>query len=198
MVQGRWVVLMPHDRAPVRGGSGPIQIWDGERMQAVDLPWPVERMRPVPAENGGMAARVELLALVGSLQDQGWDASAGGWRWPVQSVSYSHLARADWRPVYLLASMAPDAQGLWRLLPRWREVRQIQHPCADGDYVWRDAARGDALWWWGGLNERINNDWSRDERRIDGVTLTRSGAVLCGWQHTRRCSRAGMPRACIG
>ena len=180
VVQGRWAVLMPHDRAPVRGGSGPIQIWDGERMQAVDLPWPVERMRPVPTENGGMAARVELVALVGSLQDQGWDASAGGWRWPVQSVSYSHLARADWRPVYLLASMAPDAQGQWRLLPRWREVRQIQHPCADGDYVWRDAARGDALWWWGGLNERINNDWSRDERRIDGVTLTRSGAVLCG------------------
>lgn len=180
VVQGRWAVLMPYGRSPLRGGSGSIQVWDGERMQVVDLPWPVERIRAVPAKNGRMAARVELLALVGSLQEQGWDAGSASWRWPVHSVSYSHLARPDWRPVYAWASMAPDAQGQWRLLPRWREVGQIQHPCADGDYVWRDTARGDALWWWGGLNENINNVWSEDDRRVDGVTLTRSGAALCG------------------
>lgn len=180
IVRGRWAVLMPFGRAPIRGGAGQLQVWDGERLQTVDLPWPVERIRPVPGKNNGPSLRVRLIALVASLDDKDWDPSLGSWRWPVHSVSSSHLARPDWRPVYMHREIAPDAQGRWRLLPRWREVNQIQHPCADGDYVWRDAARGDALWWWGGQNQRVNSYWSEDEYRIEGVTMTRSGLALCG------------------
>jgi hypothetical protein len=66
------------------------------------------------------------------------------------------------------------------LLPRWREVRQIQHPCSDGDYVWRDDVRGDTVWWWGGVNERVNHYWQHDEPRKDGVIMTRSGLAFCG------------------
>ena len=180
VVKGRWAVLMPFARAPIRGGAGQIQIWDGERLQTVDLPWPVVRISALPAAKGGMAERVELVALVASLDDKDWDPSTASWRWNMHSVSSSHLARPDWRPLYQRREVAPDAQGRWRLLPRWREVGQIQHPCADGDYVWRDAARGDALWWWGGQNERINDYWSEDECRIEGVSMTRSGLALCG------------------
>lgn len=180
VVKGRWAVLMPFARAPIRGGAGQIQVWDGERLQTVDLPWPVVRISALPALKGGMAEQVELLALVASLDEKDWDPNTGSWRWDVHSVSSSHLARPDWRPLYQRRAIAPDAQGRWRLLPRWREVTQIQHPCADGDYVWRDAVRGDALWWWGGQNERINNYWSEKECRIEGVSMTRSGLALCG------------------
>ena len=180
IVRGRWAVLMPFARAPGRGGAGQLQVWDGERLQTVDLPWPVERIRPVPGKDEGMALRVELIALVACLDEKDWDPSLGSWRWPVHSVSSSHLARPDWRALYMHREIASDAQGHWRLLPRWREVSQIQHPCADGDYVWRDAARGDALWWWGGQNQRVDSYWSQDECRIEGVTMTRSGLALCG------------------
>ncbi|RGE46786.1 hypothetical protein DZC30_03225 [Comamonas testosteroni] len=180
VVKGRWAVLMPFARAPVRGGAGQIQIWDGERLQTVDLPWPVMRISALPTLDGSMAERVELVALVASLDEKDWDPNTGSWRWNMHSVSSSHLARPDWRPLYQRRAIAPDAQGRWRLLPRWREATQIQHPCADGDYVWRDAARGDALWWWGGQNERVNDYWSEDECRIEGVSMTRSGLALCG------------------
>lgn len=180
IVRGRWAVLMPFGRAPGRGGAGQLQVWDGERLQTVDLPWAVERIRPVPGKDEGMALRVELIALVACLDEKDWDPSLGSWRWPVHSVSSSHLARPDWRALYMHREIAPDGQGRWRLLPRWREVSQIQHPCADGDYVWRDAARGDALWWWGGQNQRVDSYWSGNECRIEGVTMTRSGLALCG------------------
>ena len=180
LVQGRWAILMPHGRAPVRGGSGSLQVWDGERLQAVDLPWPVVRLSAVPAPRGGMAARVRVMALTASLADKDWDPATASWRWPLQSVSASHLARPDWRPLYSERELAPDAQGRWQLLPRWRSVRQIQHPCADGDYVWRDEVRGDTLWWWGGVHEGVNNYWQQDSPRIDGVAMTRSGTAFCG------------------
>lgn len=180
IVKGRWAILMPFGRAPERGGAGHIQVWDGERLQAVDLPWPVMRLRPLPAQDGRMAARLEVVVLAACLDEKDWDPNTGSWRWNQYSVSSSHLARPDWRALYQRREIAPDAQGHWRLLPRWREVKQIQHPCADGDYVWRDAARGDALWWWGGQNERISSYWSEDECRIEGVSMTRSGLALCG------------------
>ncbi|MEQ6433896.1 hypothetical protein V8Z74_02405 [Comamonas sp. w2-DMI] len=180
VVQGRRAVLMPHGKAPERGGNGAVQIWDGQRLQNVDLPWPVVRLIPVPGRNGGAAVRVGLVALTGCLADKDRDANTASWRWPVHSVSTSHLARPDWSPLYAIRHIAPDAQGRWRLLPRWREVRQIQHPCADGDYVWRDPARGDALWWWGGVHARVNNYWEPETPRFDGVCVTRSGTVLCG------------------
>ena len=180
IVKGRWAVLMPFGRAPERGGAGQIQIWDGERLQTVDLPWPVMRMCPLPALDGSMAMRVEMIALTACLDEKDWNPSTGSWRWNMHSVSSSHLSRPDWRALYQRREMAPDAQGHWRLLPRWREAKQIQHPCADGDYVWRDAVRGDALWWWGGQNERINSYWSEEECRIEGVSMTQSGLALCG------------------
>ena len=179
IVQERWVVLMPFDAAPERGGAGHIQIWDGAQLQPVNLPWPVVRIRP------SLEKELEIIALTGSVHDRDWNPSTGSWRWPVQSVSSSRLARSDWRPVYMHREIALDAQGIWQMLPHWREVDQIQHPCADGDYVWRDvtggdAAGGDALWWWGGQNQRVNSYWSEDECRIEGVTMTRSGLALCG------------------
>lgn len=180
IVKGRWALLMPFARAPERGGGGQLQVWNGERLQSVDLPWPVMRLRPVPAMDGGMAVRVGLIALTACLDDKDWDPNTSSWRWNVHSASSSHLSRPDWRALYMHREIAPDAQGQWRLLPRWREVQQIQHPCADGDYVWRDAVRGDALWWWGGQNERINSYRSEDECRIEGVSMTRSGLALCG------------------
>ena len=180
IVQGRWAVLMPFGPAPVRGGAGQLQVWDGAQMQTLDLPWPVVRIRAVPGKDGKLAQRVQIIALTACLDDKDWDPNTGSWRWPMHSVSSSHLARPDWRPVYMHREIAPDAQGRWRLLPRWRQVSEIQHPCTDGDYVWRDAARGDALWWWGGQNQRVNNYWSEDECRIEGVSMTRSGLALCG------------------
>lgn len=180
IVKGRWALLMPFARAPERGGAGQVQVWDGERLQSVDLPWPVTRLRPVPALDGRMADRVGLIALTACLDDKDWDPATASWRWNAHSVSSSHLSRPDWRALYLRREIAPDAQGRWRLQPRWREVQQIQHPRADGDYVWRDAVRGDALWWWGGQNERLSSSWSEDECRIEGVSMTRSGLALCG------------------
>lgn len=180
VVQGRHAVLMPHGKAPERGGSGAVQIWDGERLQNVDLPWPVVRLIPVPGRHGGAAVRVGLVALAACMDDKDRDANTASWRWTLHSVSTSHLARTDWSPLYTIRHIALDAQGRWRLLPRWREVRQIQHPCADGDYVWRDPARGDALWWWGGVHTRVNNYWEPANPRFDGVCVTRSGTVLCG------------------
>lgn len=184
IVQECWAVLMPFDAAPERGGAGKIQIWDGAKLQPVNLPWPVMRIRP------GSGKGLEIIALTGMVHDKDWDPSTGSWRWPVQTVSPSRLLRPDWRPVYMHREISPDALGIWQILPRWREVDQIQHPCADGDYVWRDtesgdvasgdAASADALWWWGGQNQRVNNYWSEDECRIEGVTMTRSGLALCG------------------
>ena len=181
VVQGRCAVLMPHGKSPMRGGSGTLQTWDGERLQNVDLPWPVLRMIPVPGSGThAVAERVRVVALTGCVADKDWDANVAAWRWQQHSASSSHLERDDWRAVYSMHEIAPDAQGSWHLQPRWREVRQIQHPCADGDYVWRDEACGDALWWWGGLHENVNNYWDVHAPRFEGVTVMRSGTVLCG------------------
>jgi hypothetical protein len=40
--------------------------------------------------------------------------------------------------------------------------------------------RGDTVWWWGGVNERVNHYWQHDEPRKDGVIMTRSGLAFCG------------------
>lgn len=180
VVQGRWAVLMPHGKAPVRGGSGAVQVWDGERLQRVELPWPVVRLRPVPGRGSGMAARVALVALTGCVESKDSDPGTASWHWPVHSISTSHLARPDWSPVYGVYEIEADAHGRWQLAPRWREVNQIQHPCADADYVWRDVVRGDTLWWWGGLHQNASNQWEEELPRVDGICVTRSGAVLCG------------------
>lgn len=174
IVQERWAVLMPFDAAPERGGAGHIQIFDDAQLLPMNLPWPVVRIRPSPEQG------LEIIALTGSVHDKDWDPNTGSWRWPVHAVSSSRLARRDWRPVYMHRKIALDAQGRWHMLPRWREVEQIQHPCADGDYVWRGTAGDDTLWWWGGQNQRVNSYWSEDECRIEGVTMTRSGLALCG------------------
>ena len=68
-------------------------------------------------------------------------------------------------------------------LPRWREVRQIQHPCSDGDYVWRDDVRGDTVWWWGGVNERVNHYWQHDEPRKDGVIMGDACLAIAAADH---------------
>jgi hypothetical protein len=59
------------------------------------------------------------------------------------------LGRAGWEACYAVRDAAPDALGHWHVQPGWREVEQIQHPCADGDYVWRQqkAGEGDVVVW---------------------------------------------------
>ncbi|GAB2487979.1 hypothetical protein GCM10027082_44120 [Comamonas humi] len=184
IVDGRSALLMPHDRAPERGGAGALCLWDGEQLQRLQLPWPVVRLVPVPGLDGDVAERAAVIALAACVADHRDNASTATWRWAQQAVSARKLARDDHSPVYTVRHIAPDAGGHWRVLPRWREVDRIQHPCADGDYVWHttaaDGLHSDALWWWGGVNMRVNNYWSEDEPRFDGVCVTRSGAMLCG------------------
>ena len=180
VVQGRWVVLLQHGASPLKGEKNTVQIWDGAQLKTLHLPWPVVRLRPVPSPSGGTAAKVELLAITACASSNGADESTGLWRWHLQPPTSNFLGRAGWEPCYSFREAAPDALGHWKVLPGWREVEQIQHPCADGDYVWRLPKAGEALWWLGGLNKDVNNEWSPDVPRIEGVSISRTGAVLCG------------------
>jgi hypothetical protein len=179
IVQGRFAVLLPFGAVPRHGGVRHVQIWDGEQLQRVDVPGAVVRLRAVPLR-AGTGPRAQVLVLVGCVADAQVDANAALWKWPVQAASPGPLGQVENSAVYEWRDLGPDAHGFWHVLPRWREVGQIQHPCADGDYVWRFAPGGDELWWWGGVHQAVNNDWSAALPRIDGVCVTSGGAVLCG------------------
>lgn len=179
VVRGRWAVLLPSGAVPRHGGVRYVQIWDGEQLQRVDLPGAVVRLRPAPS-GARQGARVQALVLVGCVADKQVEAGVGTWRWPVQEPSPGPLGQIDNSAVYEWRDIAQDVHGFWRLQPRWREAHQVQHPCADGDYVWRFAPGGDELWWWGGIHQGADNSWSPEQPRIQGVSVTSGGAVLCG------------------
>jgi hypothetical protein len=175
LVDGQWSLLCPWGPSPLQGAKPVPWVWDGKQLNAIEMHWPVLRMRP-HLQRG----RAQLLVLVGCGPDNSNHASSGLWRWPLQVADEVNLAKPGWTPAYEWREVGVNAQGVWKLLPRWREVRQIQHPCADGDYVWRLPAAHDAAWWWGGLTNHMNNEWAPEAARCEGVLVTQSGAVLCG------------------
>ena len=175
VVDGQWAVLCPWGTSPLQGGKPMPWVWDGKQLNALDTHWPVLRMRPHV-----LPGQAQLLMVVGCGPDNSNLASTGLWRWPLQVADATNLTKNAWTPAYEWRDIAVDAQGAWQLLPRWREVQQVQHPCADGDYVWRSASARDAIWWWGGLHNQMDNHWRPKAARCEGVLVTQSGAVLCG------------------
>ena len=175
IVQGQWALLCPWGESALQGGKPVPWVWDGKQLNAVEMSLPVLRMRPHV-----LAGHAQLLVVVGCGPDNSNLASTGLWRWPLQVADVTNLTKNGWTPAYEWRDVAVNAQGIWQLQPRWREVQQVQHPSADGDYVWRNAAAHDALWWWGGLHNGMNNAWKPKAPRCEGVLVTQSGAALCG------------------
>lgn len=174
VVQGRWAILCPWGTPAVQGGSPSPWIWDGEHLHAIDMPWPLVRLRGISGDN-----KVSMIVVAGRGPDNDTYASTGLWRWPIQPATATNAFNDGWSSAYEIRNIAPDASGRWHVLPRWREVASIQHPCADGDYVWHRPTGSDSLWWWGGLPLKISNAWDVNEPRGEGVVVTQSGAVLC-------------------
>lgn len=179
IVQGRWALLRPWGQPVEQGGNGAVVVWDGVQVQAVALPWPVLRLRPKPWQ-GEQRAGVSVMVRLGMAENQREHASTGYWRWSVQDALWQPEETEGLSAVYAWRDLSPNAQGRWQLQDNWRSVSQAQHPCADGDYVWNLEDGHDGLWWWGGLNMGINSYWDREEVRIEGVCMTRSGTALCG------------------
>ncbi len=175
VVDGKWAILCPWGVSPLQGGKPVPWVWDGKQLYAIEMNLPVLRMRPHVLEG-----QAQLLVVVGCGPDNSNLASSGLWRWPLQVADETNLTKNGWMPAYEWRDIAANAQGVWQLLPRWREVKQVQHPCADGDYVWRRPNAQEALWWWGGLHNQMNNNWRPKSARCEGVLVTQSGAVLCG------------------
>lgn len=175
VVEGKWALLLPCANSVYAGGRTTPYAWDGKLLKAIAVPWSVVRMR-AHVQSG----RVQVLVLVGCGPDNSNYASTGAWRWPLQLPEPINLAKSNWSPAYEWRDLAVDAQGQWSLQPRWREVQRIQHPCADGDYVWRYRHSNDALWWWGGVHNSFNNHWALDAPRCEGIAVTKSGIAICG------------------
>lgn len=175
VVDGRWALLCPWGESPLKGGKPVPWVWDGKQLNTIEMNWPVLRMRPHVKPGHAQA-----LVIVGCGPDNSNLSSSGLWRWPLQLADATNLSKQGWMPAYEWRDLAVNAQGIWQLLPRWREVQQIQHPSADGDYVWRYPAVRDAVWWWGGLHNTMSSQWRPKAPRCEGVLVTQSGAVLCG------------------
>ena len=175
VVDGQWAILCPWGESPLKGGKPAPWVWDGKQLHAIEMTLPVLRMRPHV-----LPRHAQILVVVGCGPDNSNLASSGLWRWPLQVADETNLTKNGWTPAYEWRDIAADESGVWRLLPRWREVHQVQHPAADGDYVWRLSSGKDALWWWGGLHHQQNNRWKPHAARCEGVLVTQSGAALCG------------------
>lgn len=175
VVQGQWALLCPWGDSPLQGGKSVPWVWDGQQLNAIEVPSPVLRMRPHV-----QPGHAQLLVIVGCGPDNSNLGSTGLWRWPLQVADATNLTKNGWTPAYEWRDVAVNAQGVWQLQPRWREVQDVQHPTADGDYVWHHAPSQDTLWWWGGLHNSMNNAWKPKAPRCEGVLVTQSGAVLCG------------------
>ena len=175
VVDARWALLCPWGESPLQGGKTVPWVWDGRQLNALEMSLPMLRMRPHV-----LPGHAQLLVIVGCGPDNSNLASSGLWRWPLQIADAVNLSKSGWTPAYEWRDVAVNAHGVWQLLPRWREVQKVQHPCADGDYVWRLPTSHDALWWWGGLHHGLNNAWKPKSPRCEGVLVTQSGAALCG------------------
>lgn len=175
VVEARWALLCPWGESPLRGGKPMPWVWDGKQLNAIEMTHPVLRMRP--HVRSGCA---QMLTIVGCGPDNSNLASTGLWRWPLQLADETNLTKNGWGPAYEWRDVAMNAQGVWQLQPRWREVHAVQHPCADGDYFWRPKGNVEGIWWWGGLHNQMNNYWRLKAPRCEGVLVTQAGAVLCG------------------
>ena len=175
VVDGLWAILCPWGEPPLQGGKPVPWVWNGRQLNAIHMHWPVLRMRPHV-----LPGHAQVLVVVGCGPDNSNLASSGLWRWPLQVADATNLTKNGWTPACEWRDLAVNAQGIWQLLPRWREVQQVQHPSADGDYVWRRPAAQDGVWWWGGLHNQMNNNWRPKAARCEGVLVTESGAALCG------------------
>lgn len=181
VVQGRWAVLMAHGASTgVWSGAGTqVQLWDGGQLHAVRLPGVAVRLRATPVVSGRSSARVDVLLHTGYVPALKADPQQPAWQWPVVAVEVGSDAPEGMVPFYTWRTLQLDAADGPALLPQWRMVNSTQHPCADGDYVWRHQA--DALWWWGGVQvPQPSADWAPQRPRGVGVCVTRSGVVLCG------------------
>lgn len=180
IVNRRWAILLRHPHDDGQEANTQLYIWDGKDLKAMDLPWQVVRIYAMPSVTGGKSVRVRLVTLGGSVPTEEARPRLPGWQWPVSAPKPELLEQASNFPFYETRDIVPDAQGVWQLQPRWREVSMAQHPCSDGDYVWRSPEGGDELWWWGGLQRDRSNVWDARAPRTDGVCVTKGGTVLCG------------------
>lgn len=175
VVDGRWAILLAWNESALKGGKATTWVWDGKQLNAIEIPWAVVRLRPHV-----QPGKAQVLVMVGCGPDSNNYASSGIWRWPLQVPDATNLNKSGWTPAYEWRDIGLNAQGMWQLLPRWRQVQHIQHTCSDGDYVWRTESQRDGLWWWGGLHAQMNNHWEPQSPRCEGVSVTQSGAVMCG------------------
>lgn len=175
VVDGSYALVLPSATSPLQAGKPAPWVWDGKQLNAMHTNVPVLRLRPHVRP-----ASAQLLTVVGCGPDNSNLSGSGLWRWPLQIADATNLVKNGWTPAYEWRDAAIDQKGKWQLLPRWREVQSTQHPCADGDYVWRNALADDAIWWWGGLNHSMDNTWKPRAPRCEGVLVSRAGSVLCG------------------
>lgn len=181
VVQGRWAVLMAHGASTGAwsGAGTQVQLWDGGQLHAMRLPGLAVRLRAAPVVQGRSSARVDVLLHTGYVPALKADPQLPVWQWPVVALNVDGDVPEDMVPVYTWRTLQLDAADGPTLLPPWRMVNSPQHPCADGDYVWRHQA--DALWWWGGVQlPQPSADWAPQRPRGEGVCFMRSGVVLCG------------------
>lgn len=180
IVRQRWAVLLRHPNDDAQEDNTQVYVWDGRQLKFLELPWRVMRLRATPGPKGGRGDRVQLLALVSATLTAEPERTPVPWQWVLHQPSTENLEQASYVPVYEVRDMVPDSHGVWMSRPRWREVDRIQHPCADGDYIWRNADNADEIWWCGGLTQARSNEWNPWMPRGDGVIVTSGGAMLCG------------------
>lgn len=183
IVRQRWAILLRHPQDDGLEDGTQVYVWDGRDLVALAVEWPIERIAPVPSgqEPGQQAIRARLLAARATVDIDAADLQTGAWRWPLHHVTPERCEMANNAMVYEVHDIVPDAQGVWQLLPNWRPIDKVQHPCSDGDYFWSGNVR-DELWWWGGMRQYTPEHHEDDGQvpRTEGVTVTRSGLVLCG------------------
>ena len=186
IVRRHWAVLMRHPQDCIKEDgekehNTQLCVWDGNELTPLELPWPVERLLPVPSAASGQAARARLLAITAVVKDDDVDLQKPAWRWYQEACTPERLEKTGHSPLYAVRDILPDNQGVWRLLPSWRSIASVQHPCADGDYLWSKDVK-DELWWWGGIRQYTPEQPQDDDSipRCEGISVTRSGLVLCG------------------
>ncbi len=197
IVQRTWAVLLRYlqnDGQDGQEGEAQVCIWDGKELLPLNLPWPVARIVPTPGLNHPKSLRVRVLAMMATVKDSDVDLRKPVWRWYQEPFTWLNLEKSDHSPLYEVRDIIPDGQGVWRLLPSWRTIADVQHPCADGDYLWNNVK--DDLWWWGGMRQYTRSSL-RTMRWCHAAMASASPAAAwcCAARGRRRCpiriTRAG-------
>ncbi len=178
IVQRTWAVLLRYLQND--GKEEPqVCIWDGKELLPLELPWPVARIMPTPGVQHPKSVRVRALAMMATVKESDVDLHKPSGRWYQEPFSWERLNKTEHCALYQARDIQPDSQGVWQLLPSWRKINTIQHPCAEGDYLWAEVR--DELWWTGGMRQYTPEQPQDDHLvpRTLGISVTRSGAVLC-------------------